>query len=80
MCSIELEMYSTGSRELWCMGALKAFSQVATSLAIRGNTYKSKALADPYGRLSHTLFRANAHAILTRSYSHLVQQVDELRV
>ena len=26
--------------------ALKAFSQVATRLAIRGNTYKSKALAD----------------------------------
>ena len=42
--------------------------------------HKSKALADLYGRHSHTLIRANARAILTHSYSHLVQQVDELCV
>ena len=60
------------SYDAWGPEALKAFSQVATRLAIRVNTYKSKALADLYGRLSHTL---NARAILTRSYFHLVQQV-----
>ena len=59
-------MYSTGGGELWCM---KAFSQLSMRLAIHVNTYKSKALADLYGRLSHTLIRANARAILTRSYS-----------
>eukprot|EP00731_Ephydatia_muelleri_P008202 Em0004g540a len=58
--------------------ALKAFSQVATRLAIRGNTSKSMALTDLFGRLSHSLIRANARAILSRSYSHLMQQVDEL--
>ena len=55
----------------------EAFSQLATRLAIRGNTYKSMALTDLYGHLSHSLIRAN---VLTRSYSHLVQQVDELCV
>ena len=43
-----------------------------------GNTYKSMALTDLFGRLSHSLIRANARAILSRSYSHFVQQVDEL--
>ena len=64
----------------WGPEALKAFSQVATRLAIRGNTSKSMALADLFGRLSHSLIRANARAILSRSYSHLVQQLDELCV
>ena len=64
----------------WGSEALKAFSQVATRLAIRGNTSKSMALTDLFGRLSHSLIRANARAILSRSYSHLVQQVDELCV
>ena len=75
-------MYSTGRRELWCMGpeTLKVFSQVATYLAIHGNTSKSMALADVFGRLSHFFIRSNARAILSRSYSHLVQQVDELCV
>ena len=52
-------MHSTDSGELWCMGqeALRAFSQVATHLAICGNTSKSKALADLYGHLSHSLIR-----------------------
>ena len=62
----------------WGPEALKAFSQVATHLAIRGNTSKSMALTDLFGRLSHSLIRANARAILIRSYSHLMQQVDEL--
>eukprot|EP00731_Ephydatia_muelleri_P033831 Em0039g17a len=62
----------------WGPEALKAFSQVATRLAIRGNTSKSMALTDLFGRLSHSLIRANARAILSRSYSHLMQQVDEL--
>ena len=70
-------MYSTGGVESY---GPEAFSQLATRLAIRGNTYKSKALTDLYGRLSHSLIRANARAILTRFYSHLAQQVDELCV
>ena len=62
---------------LWCMGSrgFKGLPQVATRLAIRGNTTKSMALTDLFGRLSHSLIRANARAILSRSYSHLVQQV-----
>ena len=48
-----------------------AFSQVATCLAIRGNTSKSMALTDLFGRLSHSLIRSNARAILSRSYSPL---------
>ena len=64
-------MYSAGRRELWCMGpeTLKVFSQVATCLSIHGNTSKSMALANPFGRLSHSLIRSNARAILSRSYS-----------
>ena len=64
----------------WGPEALKAFSQVATRLAIRGNTSKSMTLTDLFGHLSHSLIRSNARAILSRSYSHLVQQVDELCV
>ena len=60
--------------------ALKAFSQVATSFAIRGNTSKSIALTDLFGHLSNSLIRANARTILSCSYSHDVQQVDELCV
>ena len=41
-------------------------------LAICGNTSKSMALTDLFGCLSHSLIRAIAHAILSRSYSHLV--------
>ena len=48
----------------WGPEALKAFLQVATRLAIRGNTSKSMALTDRFVRLSHSLIRANAHAIL----------------
>ena len=51
---LAVESYGAWGRE-----ALKAFSQVATRLAFCGNTYKSKALADLYLRLSHTLITAN---------------------
>ena len=61
----------------WGPEALKAFSQVAIRLAIRGNTSKSMALADLFGHPSDSLIRSNACAILGHSYSHLVQQVDE---
>ena len=37
--------------EAWRPEALKAFSQVASRLAIRGNTPKSKVVAELYGRL-----------------------------
>ena len=57
----------------WGPEALKAFLEVATRLAICGNTCKSMALADLLGHLSHPLIRANARAILSHSYSHLVQ-------
>ena len=63
---------------LWWMGSrgfLKAFSQVATLLAIHGNNSKSMALTDLFGRLSHSLIRANARAILSRSYSHFVDEL-----
>ena len=43
-------------------GALRAFSRVATWLAIRGNTPKSKVIAELYGRLSLLLVRANAQS------------------
>ena len=74
---IHLAIESYGA---WAPEALKAFSQVATRSAIHGNTSKSMVLADLFGRLSHSLIRANARAILNRSYSHYVQQVDELCV
>ena len=43
----------------WGPEASKAFSQVATRLAIRGNTPKAKIVAELYGRLSLLLVRAN---------------------
>ena len=52
----------------WGPEALKAFSQVASWLAIRGNTPKSKVVAELYGRLSLLLIRANARSILVCSY------------
>ena len=57
----------------------RGFEGFLTSSHLSSN-YKSKALADLYGRLSHRLIRANARAILSRSYSHLAQQVDGLCV
>ena len=44
-------------------------SLFTSSLAICGNTDKSKVLADLNGHLSLTLVRANARAILARSYT-----------
>ena len=57
--------------------ALRAFSQVATRLAIRGNTPKSKVVAELYGRISSLLVRANARPILVRSYPQTPQQENE---
>ena len=62
----------------WGPEALRAFSQVATRLAIRGNTPKSKVVAELYGHLSLLLVRANTRSILVRSYSHTPQQENEL--
>ena len=44
------------------------FSAVASHLAVRTNAPKEKALATLYGRRSLILVRANAGAILMRSY------------
>ena len=62
----------------WGPEASKAFSQVATRLAIRGNTPKAKIVAELYGRLSLLLVRANARSILCRSYPQTPQQENEL--
>ena len=58
----------------WGPEALKAFSQVASRLAIHGNTPKSKVVAELYGRLSLLLIRANARSILVCSYPQSTQQ------
>ena len=57
----------------WGLEALRASSQVATSLAICGNASKSKSklLSDFFGRLSHSLIRANARAILSCSHTSI---------
>ena len=62
----------------WGPEVSKAFSQVATRLAIRGNTPKAKIVAELYGRLSLLLVRANARSILCRSYPQTPQQENEL--
>ena len=61
----------------WDPDASKA-SQVATCLAIRGNTPKAKIVAGLYGRLSLLLVRANARSILCHSYPQTPQQENEL--
>ena len=48
------------SYEAWDPEASKAFSQVATRLAIHGNSPKAKIAAELYGHLSVLLVRANA--------------------
>ena len=62
----------------WGPEASKAFSQVATRIAIRGNTPKAKIVAELYGRLSLSLVRANARSILCRFYPQTPQQENEL--
>ena len=59
----------------WGPEALRAFSQVATQLAIPGNTPKSNVVAELYGRL---WVRANALSVLVRSYPQTPQQENEL--
>lgn len=63
-------MYTIGSGELWAWGpeALRAFSQVAGYSAIRGNTPKSKVVAELFGSLNLLLVRANAWSVLAHSY------------
>ena len=51
--------------------ALRAFSQVATRLAIRGNTPKSMVVAELYGHLCLLL-------VIVRSYPQIPQQENEL--
>ena len=58
----------------------RAFSQVATRFAIRGNTLKSKVVAKLYGRLSLLLVRANARSILVRSHPQRPQQENDNEV
>ena len=58
----------------WGPEAIKAFSQVASRLAIHGSTPKSKVVAELYGHLSPLLIRANARSILVRSYPQSTQQ------
>ena len=48
----------------WGPNALKAFSQVASQLAIHGNTPKSKVVAELYGRLSLLLISINLGPLL----------------
>ena len=62
----------------WGPEALRAFSQVASRLAIRGNTPKSKVEAELFGRLSLLLIRSNARSILVHSYPQSTQQDSEL--
>ena len=66
------------SNVAWGPEALRTFSQVATRLAIRGNTPKSKVVAELYGRLSLLLVRANARSTLICSYPQTPQQENEL--
>eukprot|EP00731_Ephydatia_muelleri_P031095 Em0022g609a len=72
---IQLAVESYGA---WGPEALRVFSQVATRLALRGNTPKSKVAAELYGRLSLLLVRANPRSILVHSYPQTPQQEDEL--
>ena len=49
---------------LWCMGS-RGFKGFLTSSHSFSHSYKSMALADLFGHLSHSLIRANARAILS---------------
>ena len=65
MHSLVVETYGA-----WGAEAIEVFSTVASRLAVRTNSTKSRALATHvhYGRLSMILVRANAGAILMQSY------------
>ena len=75
---VELGWRCIESYGAWGPEALRAFSQVATQLTIHGITPKSKVVADPYGRLSLLLVRANARLIMVRSYPQTPQQENKL--
>ena len=53
----------------------RGFEGFLTSSHSSSHSSKSMALADLFGHLSHSVVRTNARAILTQSYSHLVQQL-----
>ena len=50
----------------WGSEAVQAFSRLASYLATRTNSPKSKVVCSLYGRLNLTLVRANARALLLR--------------
>ena len=53
----------------WGAEAMQTLSRLASRLATRGNCSKSHATCLLYGRLSMTLMRANAKALLSRAGS-----------
>ena len=59
----------------WGTEARQAWSQLASRLAVRTNTYKSQMLNSQYSRLNLTLIRCNARAILSRSHFASCEQV-----
>ena len=61
----------------WGSGARQALSQLASRLAVRTNSEKSQMLGSLYGRLSLALVRANARAILNRSYCSTINLPDD---
>ena len=63
-----VESYGT-----WGRDAIEAFSRLASLLATRTNTPKSKVVSNLYGRLNLTLVRANARSLLLR---YIIQEGD----
>ena len=57
----------------WGREAIEAFSRLASHLATRTNTPKSKVVSNLYGRLNLTLVRANTRSLLLR---YIIQEGD----
>ena len=68
--SIPLVVESYGA---WGREAVQAFSRLASHLATRTNTPKSKVVSNLYGRLNLTLVRANARSLLLRG-GYIIQE------
>ena len=68
--TVGVDVYSPCGRVIWSLGqrseAVQAFSRLASYLATRTNSPKSKVVCSLYGRLNLTLVRANARALLLR--------------
>ena len=60
----------------WGREAIEAFSRLASLLATRTNTPKSKVVSNLYGRLNLTLVRANAQSLLLRC---IIQEGDSYK-